>query len=142
MADNARTAICGMPTSADAPQSEINFTGFIVDVLGADGAWRPIEDRAGEPEIFPTASSALDVAEGWCVSFNAQTRVRDLVTGHPVPSEIDDMIEALDAVDPRPAVSDYEAWIAEGIEAAAEVRAFERSRAAIMRWLYAVEDAA
>jgi hypothetical protein len=54
----------------------------------------------------------------------------------PTPSEIDDMIDGLDAVDPRPPLSDYEAWLAEGIEVAAEVRAFEQSRSALMRAIY------
>ncbi len=37
---------------------------------------------------------------------------------------------------PRPELTDYAAWIATGIEAAPEVRAFERRRSRVQRWIY------
>ena len=99
------------------------FTGYIVDVLNADGTWRSIQDRAGEPEIFLTEASARDVAQAWAIHANVETRIRDLVTGEIVPSalELAEMADALDTADPRPELSDYAAWIAEGIEAVLEM---------------------
>jgi hypothetical protein len=40
----------------------------------------------------------------------------------------------------RPEPTDYAAWIAESVEAAAEVRVFERSRAALMSAIYGELD--
>lgn len=37
---------------------------------------------------------------------------------------------------PRPELTDYAAWIAEGVEAAPEVRAFERRRSRVQRSIY------
>jgi hypothetical protein len=59
-----------------------------------------------------------------------------ILSSDPTPSELSEMIDALDAVDPRPPLTDYAAWMAECIEAAAEVRAFERSRASLMAGIY------
>jgi hypothetical protein len=59
-----------------------------------------------------------------------------ILSSDPTPSELSEMIDGLDAVDPRPPLSRYEAWLAEGLEAAAEVRAFERSRSALMQAIY------
>jgi hypothetical protein len=50
------------------------------------------------------------------------------------------MIDALDAVDPKPPLTDMAAWIAEGVEAAAETRAYERRRASLMNAIYGDVD--
>jgi hypothetical protein len=56
------------------------------------------------------------------------------VAGAPSPSELASMIDA----QPRPPLSEYETWLAEGNDPqhAAECRAFERSRSGLMRTLY------
>jgi hypothetical protein len=54
----------------------------------------------------------------------------------PIPATPAEIAEMWDALPGRPALTDYAAWMAEGIEAAAEVRAFERSRSALMRGIY------
>jgi hypothetical protein len=61
----------------------------------------------------------------------------------PSEIEISQMIDGLDAADPRPDLTDYAAWIAEGAEVASEVRQFERRRAAAARVIYGdIEEAA
>jgi len=57
---------------------------------------------------------------------------KDAFDNEPTETEMAEMYDAL----PRPPLTDYAAWIAEGIECASEVRAFERSRSALMRWIY------
>jgi hypothetical protein len=64
---------------------------------------------------------------------HASTTARDCAAS---PSEISEMIDALDAVDPRPPLTNMAAWIAEGVEAAAETRAAERRRASLMNAIY------
>jgi hypothetical protein len=54
------------------------------------------------------------------------------------PAELADMIDGLDAVLPRPSLSEYETWLAAGNDPqhAAECRAFERCRAGLMLAIY------
>jgi hypothetical protein len=68
----------------------------------------------------------------------ANAGISRILSANPTPSksEIAEMIDALDAVDPRPPLSEYEAWLAARAEDAAEVRAFERRRSSLMAWLY------
>jgi hypothetical protein len=58
------------------------------------------------------------------------------VQSAPTAGVMDEMITALDAVAPKPPLTDYAAWIAEGVEAAVETRAAERRRASLMRTIY------
>jgi hypothetical protein len=54
----------------------------------------------------------------------------------PTSAELASMRDALDAADPRPPLTNMAAWIAEGVEAAAETRAAERRRASLMRMIH------
>jgi hypothetical protein len=71
----------------------------------------------------------------------ADAGISRILSSDPIPSETNgiptsaDLASMWDAL-PRPELTDYAAWLAEGVEAAAEVRAFERSRAGLMRHLF------
>jgi hypothetical protein len=54
-----------------------------------------------------------------------------ILSSDPTPSELSEMIDGLDAVDPRPPLTDYSAWLAAGAEDADERASFERMRRAV-----------
>lgn len=56
----------------------------------------------------------------------------------PAPADLAEMWDSC----PRPPLTSYEAFIAEGVEAADEVREFERRRAGLMAFLYGDLDEA